>query len=154
MFQIHPLPSTDFAFLSALSEEELAARHIKTYVADAKPGFPCRVSLEDAEVGETVFLLHFEHQPNDTPYRASHAIFVKADAVSSRPAVDTIPESIASRLLSVRAFDAEHAIVDAEVIEGRDVEGIIARMFDNPSIDYLHLHYARRGCFAAEVRRG
>jgi hypothetical protein len=152
-FQIHPLTGTDFSYLSSLSEEDLAARHIKTYVADSKPGFPCRVSLDDAEVGEKVFLLHYEHQPNDTPYRASHAIFVKEGAVPGQPAPDTVPESIASRLLSVRAFDSSHAMVDADIIEGREVDGLIARMFENAEVDYIHLHYARRGCFAAEVRR-
>jgi hypothetical protein len=152
-FQIHPLPDSAFAYLSGLSEEDLAARRIRTYVADEKPGFPCRVSLADAEIGETVFLLHYEHQPNDTPYRASHAIFIKEGAVSRQPEPNTVPESIASRLLSVRAFDEAHAMIDADVIEGRDVTDLIARMFENPDVAYLHLHYARRGCFAAEVRR-
>ncbi|MEJ8475033.1 DUF1203 domain-containing protein [Roseibium algae] len=152
-FQIQPLAGADFSYLSELSIEDLAAQHIKTYVAETKPGFPCRVSLADAEIGEKVFLLHYEHQPNDTPYRASHAIFVKAGAVSFKPEAGTIPESIASRLLSVRAFDASHAMIDAEVIEGREVEGIITRLFENSAVEYLHLHYARRGCFAAEVRR-
>ncbi|WP_346907359.1 DUF1203 domain-containing protein [uncultured Roseibium sp.] len=152
-FQINPLPDSAFAYLSGLSEEDLAARQIRAYIADEKPGFPCRVSLADAEIGERVFLLHYEHQPNDTPYRASHAIFVKAGAVSRQPEPDTVPESIASRLLSVRAFDKAHAMIDADVIEGRDVPGLIARMFENPDVAYLHLHYARRGCFAAEVRR-
>ena len=153
LFQIHPLPDSAFAYLSGLSEEDLAARHIRTCVADEKPGFPCRVSLADAEIGDKVFLLHYEHQPNDTPYRASHAIFVRAGAVSRQPEPDTVPESIAGRLLSVRAFDKAHAMIDAEVIEGRDVPGLISGMFENPDVAYLHLRYARRGCFAAEVRR-
>jgi len=39
------------------------------------------------------------------------------------------------------------------VIEGRDVAGLIARFFDNPQVDYIHLHFARRGCYAAKVTR-
>ncbi|WP_417667903.1 DUF1203 domain-containing protein [Roseibium sp.] len=152
-FQVHPLPQAHFEGLSELSEEELGARNIKTYIAEEKPGYPCRVSLADADVGQTVFLLNFEHQPNDTPYRASHAIFVTSGARSRTPAPDTLPESISSRLLSVRAFDGEHTMVDAEVVEGRDAIPVIEQMLANQDVDYLQLHYARRGCFAAEIRR-
>lgn len=150
-FQIQPLPAEQFAFLSGLSDSELTARNIQVHISDG--GFPCRVSLADAAEGERVFLLHFEHQPNETPYRASHAIFVKDSAVEDHPEPDSVPESIASRLLSVRAFDAAHQMIDADVIEGTHVRDLIARFMDNPSTDYIHLHYARRGCFAAKVAR-
>ena len=152
-FQVHPLPDTLFDDIAGLTVSERAERNIRTYVADTKPGFPCRVSLADAEVGETVFLLNFEHQPNDTPYRASHAIFVTSGARSEMPAPNTLPDSIASRLLSIRAFDAAHTIIDAEVAEGCEAEPVIEHMLASPDVAYIHLHYARRGCFAATVRR-
>ena len=64
-----------------------------------------------------------------------------------------MPASISSRLLSARAFNGRHEIIDADVIDGEDVAGLINRMLDNPQVDYIHLHYARRGCFAARVTR-
>lgn len=150
-FQIQPLPAEQFAFLSGLSDSELEARNIQVHISDG--GFPCRVSLSDAEEGERVFLLHFEHQPNETPYRAGHAIFVKDNAVEGHPEPGSIPESITSRFLSVRAFDKAHQMIDADVIEGTEVRDMIARFLENPATDYIHLHYARRGCFAAKVAR-
>lgn len=150
-FQIQPLPAEQFAFLSGLSDSELEARNIQVHISDG--GFPCRVSLADAAEGERVFLLQFEHQPNETPYRASHAIYVKESAVEGHPIPDSIPDSIASRLLSVRAFDESHQMIDADVIEGTEVRNLIARFMDNTATDYIHLHYARRGCFAAKVTR-
>jgi len=151
MFQIHPLPASEFTYLAGLSDAELAEKNIQVHISDG--GFPCRVSLADAAAGERVFLLNFEHQPNGTPYRASHAIFVKEGAEENHPEPDAIPASISSRLLSVRAFNARHEIVDAEVIEGTEVSDLIAMFFANPKVDYIHLHYARRGCFAAKVTR-
>lgn len=150
-FQIQPLPAEQFAYLSGLSDSELEVRNIQILISDGE--FPCRVSLTDVAEGDRVFLLHFEHQPNETPYRASHAIFVKEDAVEDYPKPDSIPVSIASRLLSVRAFDAAHQMIDAEVIEGAEVGDLISRFMGNPATDYIHLHYARRGCFAAKVAR-
>ena len=114
---------------------------------------PCRVSLEDVTAGERVFLLNFEHQPGNSPYRSRHAIFVKEGAEEAHPDQGAIPPSITSRLLSVRAFNEAHEIVDAEIIEGTEVQGLIAKFFENTAVDYIHLHYARRGCFAARVVR-
>ena len=76
-FQIRALPAGQFAHLTQLSDAELAAQNIHKRVVDAHPGYPCRVSLQDADIGETVFLLHHCHHDEATPYRASHAIFVR-----------------------------------------------------------------------------
>lgn len=151
MFQIHPLPAAGFSNLTSLSDTELAKQNIQVHISDG--GFPCRVSLEDVAEGERVFLLNFEHQPGDSPYRSRHAIFVKEGAKEDHPAPGSVPASISSRLLSVRAFNARDEIVDADIIEGTDVEQLIGRFFAMADVDYIHLHYARRGCFAAKVTR-
>jgi hypothetical protein len=80
-FRIRALPIAPFAPLFDLSEDELRRRRAVRVVADRAPGFPCRVSLRDAEPGETVLLLNYEHQSADSPYRAGHAIYVRAGAV-------------------------------------------------------------------------
>src|SRR5437588_360549 len=76
-FIVSALPAEPFRPLFGLSDEVLAERGVIRRTVDAKPGFPCRVSLEDAEPGETVLLLNYEHQSADTPFRASHAIYVR-----------------------------------------------------------------------------
>jgi len=152
-FQIHALSPTLFAHLFALTEDELAGKKARRLVADAHPGFPCRVSLVDAQVGEEVILLNHRYQPGDTPYQASHAIFVRQHVEQARPGPNELPETLESRLLSVRAFTDEHDMIDADVAEGEAIKPTIRRMFENPAVDYLHLHFARRGCFAASVSR-
>jgi hypothetical protein len=152
-FQIQALPQAAFAPLFGLSDAELRARGAIPRVVDAKPGFPCRVSLEDAEIGERVLLVNFEHQPADTPYRACHAVFVREHAVQARPVVGEIPQVLRSRLLSVRAYDASGLMVQADVVDGQLVELAITKMFADPGVAYLHLHNAKPGCYAARVDR-
>jgi uncharacterized protein YbaR (Trm112 family) len=122
-------------------------------VADAKPGYPCRISLVDAEVGEAVILVNFEHQPGESPYQASHAIFVREQAEQAFPTVDEVPAVLATRLISIRAFNKRHYMIAADVVDGVLLAEAIPAMLDDPAVDYLHLHNAKPGCFAARVTR-
>jgi hypothetical protein len=151
-FRITGLPAETFADLFALSDRELAARGALRRVSDAKPGYPCRISLTDAEPGEEVILTHFEHHPAKTPYRASHAVYVRAGE-TRYDAVNQVPEQLRLRLLSVRAFDREGMMVGADVVDGKELEGAIERLFADRRADYLHLHFAKPGCYAARVDR-
>ena len=152
-FQIHALSSAPFAPLFAMSDDELRNLRATRMTVDAKPGHPCRVSLADAEIGETVILVNFEHQPADSPYRASHAIFVREHAGQAFPAAGSVPWALASRLISVRAFDDKHFLVNADVVDGSRLSESIPAMFQDPEVAYLHLHHAKPGCFAARVTR-
>jgi len=152
-FQITGLPLADFSPLFALGEAALAACGMKRYLADTKPGFPCRVTLADAEPGETVLLLPYRHQRASSPYRASGPVFVRQAAQATATFADAVPESLRTRLLSLRAYDDAGFIRDAEVAEDRDLEAQIERFFADPEVAYLHAHYARRGCYAARIER-
>jgi hypothetical protein len=152
-FQIHALPRSGFEPLFAMTDAELAARGARRMTVTERPGFPCRVSLEDAEPGESVLLVNYEHQPNPTPYRSSHAIFVREGARQAFPEPGELPDVLARRLISARAFDASHDMRDADVVEGRDLAALIERLFADPRVDYLDLHNAKRGCFAARATR-
>jgi hypothetical protein len=152
-FQIRGLPRATFTALFALTDAELAARNVVRMVADKHPGFPCRVSLRDAEPGEKVLLLNYEHLAVASPYRSRHAIFVRENAVDARLDVDEIPEVLETRLLSLRAFDRAGTMIDADVMQGSELATAISRMLDKSAVDYLHVHNAKPGCFAARVDR-
>ena len=153
-FRISALPVEPFAPLFSMNDAQLRERRAVRRTVDASPGYPCRVSLMDAAIGESVILVNFEHQPADTPYRASHAIFVREGAAQARPKVGEIPEVLRRRLLSVRAFDAADMLLEADVVDGRELEPAIERMFRDTRARYLHLHNAKPGCYAARVDRG
>lgn len=152
-FRITGLPAALFRPLYGLSDAALLARGVRRCVADRKPGFPDRIELRDAEPGETLLLLNYMHQPAANPYRASHAIFVREGAECTWDRIDEVPALLRSRLLSVRAFDADDLMIDADVVDGAALETLIERSFADRRAAYLHLHYARRGCYAARVER-
>ena len=99
-----------------------------------------------------MILTHFEHQPADTPYRAGHAIYIRKGE-QTYDAVDQVPEQLRLRLLSVRAFDAKGIMVGADVVDGKDLECTIEQLFGDERADYLHVHYAKAGCYAARIDR-
>lgn len=152
-FRITGLDPEQFRALYSLSDDELAARNIVRVVADEKPGFPCRVTMRDAEPGEKLLLLNYEHLPIDSPYRSSHAIFVIEGADERYDEVDRVPDVLSRRLLSVRSFDADGMMLDADVLEGSALPDTISRLFQNGRAEYLHVYNAKRGCFAARVDR-
>ena len=120
-FQITALDHRGFARYFAMSADELAANHAVRVTATSKPGFPCRVSLADAEVGDDLVLVNFEHQPGASPYRAAHAIFVREGVAQARPAIGETPEVLRARTLSLRAFDESAMIVAADLVEGQNL---------------------------------
>ena len=152
-FRISALPVAPFAPLFGLSDRDLAARGVVRRTADRRPGFPCRVSLRDADVGEPVLLLNYEHLAVPSPYRSRHAIFVREHAVECKPDVNEVPDALRFRLLSVRAFDIDGMMIDADVVEGAGVHQLIRHWLDDPQAQYLHLHNAKPGCFAARADR-
>lgn len=152
-FQISALSVDEFSYLFDQDDEVLSKNGVQRVVADSNFGFPCRVSLQDADVGESLLLMNYEHQPARTPFRASHAIFVRERASQARPAANEIPELLRKRLLSVRAFDRSGMMVDADVVDGQQLQTLIERLFAIDSADYLHIHNAGPGCYAASVRR-
>ena len=153
-FRITGLAPDPFRHLFGMTDEELAKHGAKRYVADTKPGFPDRIELRDAEPGETVILLNYVHQPANNAYRASHAIFVREGAEVAYDRTNDVPDAMRARQLSLRAFDAEHLMVDAELVSGGGIEEVIERFFADPKIAYLQAHYAKRGCYAARIERG
>lgn len=152
-FQITGLPLNPFSPLFAMSDEELARQGAVRVTADKQPGFPCRVSLQDAAVGEKLILLNYEHLPVASPYRSRHAIYVRESATEAHLEVDEVPHQLRTRLLSVRAFDSQGMMKGAEVAPGTAVENLIEQMFSNPAIAFLHVHNAKPGCYAARIDR-
>ena len=152
-FQIDPLQGKDFAHLFDLSDEALAAQNACRQTVATKPGTPCRVSMEDVDVGETVILFNYQHQPENSPYQASHAVFIRENATQAAFDVNEVPDVIRSRVISLRFFNADHMMIDADVVAGDSVAKALSQAFDNAEISYVHIHNAKPGCFAATARR-
>lgn len=152
-FRITGLSPKPFQHFFGMSDTDLAANGARRYVVDQSPGFPDRIEMRDAEVGETVILLNHVCQPADTPYRASHAIFVREGADQAYDVFDEVPEVMSRRLLSLRAYSADGMMLDADVAEGSQIAPLIETFFRNPDVSYIHAHNAKRGCYSGRIDR-
>ncbi|KAA8559355.1 hypothetical protein FX985_05724 [Pseudomonas extremaustralis] len=109
--------------------------------------------MKDADVGESVLLLNHVSQPANTPYRATHAIFIREGATQAYEAINQVPEVMRIRLLSLRAFSEDGMLREADVVEGRVVEPVILRMLADPQVSYIHVHHAKQGCYSGRIDR-
>jgi hypothetical protein len=151
-FRIQGLAAEPFLPLFSMSAQQLSRHRAERVVADG-PGYPDRIELRDAEAGESLILVNHLHLPGEGPYHASHAIFVLENARQRFDAVDTVPAMLRSRLLSLRGFDGNDRMVEADVVEGVAIEPMIERFFDDPAVDFIHVHTARRGCYVCRIDR-
>lgn len=149
-FRIQGLPAEKFAHLFALSDDELKAQGAVRRIADR--GYPCRVSLTDSKPGDELILVNYEHHPVASPYRMRFAIYVRKGE-QTFDALDAVPDYLRTRMLAVRAFDADGMMLAWELTEGVKLEDAIARQFAEPRAAYLHAHFAAPGCYAARIER-
>lgn len=136
-----------------MDEQELARHHACRMTATVKPGFPCRVSLQDAEPGEELVLFHYAHHDVASPYRASGPVFVRKNAQPAQLAANELPGHLAHRQLALRGYDESAILIQARTIPGSELGKTIQQMFCEPEVQYLHIHNAAQGCFHCEVRR-
>ncbi len=152
-YRIAGLDPVPFAHLVGLSEAALAEQGIVRMTADSRPGFPCRVSLDDAREGETLLLLnHVSH--DDGPYHASHAIFVGEQSTVAACFENELPPALDRRILSLRAFDRAGMMRDAALAQPGEADAVIRRLLADEAVDHIDAHNATRGCFAARIERG
>jgi Protein of unknown function (DUF1203) len=152
-FQLTGIDPEPFRPLFDCSDVELRGHGSVRRVATESPGFPCRVSLEDAEVGDELLLVSYRHLPVASPYRGVGPIFIRRGASRAQLAVGAVPPYVTRRLISLRAYDAADMMVAATVCEGVSVASEIERHFGDAAIAYLQLHNAKQGCFSCQVDR-
>ncbi len=148
------MPTTDYQLepLAASKADTLRLCGGIVYVADSKPGYPCRQCLCDAEVGEELLLVSHDPFEADSPYRSASPIFIHR-AECTRPELTSLPSQLTTRQLSVRAFDASFIMTDAAVLDGVELDATLQRMFTDPTVTVAHVHNAARGCWATNVVR-
>src|SRR5438876_7149984 len=140
-FQLMGIDHEQFEPLFQLTDDALMRRHgaVRCHASES-PGYPCRVSLQDAQVGEELLLLPYLHQPAASPYRASGPVYVRRGAKRRVLPVDELSSYVTTRLMSVRVYDAAHMMVAASVCDGTSLAQEIRRFFGNRQASYMHLH--------------
>ena len=152
-YRITGLDPAPYRPLFGLSDEELSRRGVVRMTVTEKPSFPCRVSLTDRDIGESVILLNHVSHDVANPYRASHAIFVSETSGQAAVYKDEIPPALERRVLSLRAFDNDGMMVDAALAQPGEADEVVRRLLAKEAVDHIDAHNATRGCFAARVER-
>lgn len=152
-FQLSGIPHEPYASLFELSDQELVQYHAKRVIADSDSGFPCRISLRDAGIGDELLLLPFVHMDVESPYRSSGPIFVRRGQTRCVLQPDEVPPYVSRRLMSLRAYDTQQRMLSGSVVEGDRVSSALDTLFENPAVSYVHLHNAGHGCFSCVARR-
>lgn len=152
-FIITGLNPDTFSHLFGQTDEALRLQNIVRKTADAKPGYPCRITLEDAEPGETVLLLNHESHSGPTPYASRYAIYVRESANAASIFRNELPPVFANRPIALRLFDANAMLVGADMGVNNDLKAKLETALARPEVAYIHAHNAMHGCFVAQVRR-
>ena len=152
-YRIEGLAPEAFASLFGMMDGELAARGAMRVRADAPTGYPCRVSLRDADEGEELVLLNHVSHDVDGPFRTAYAIYVRRAAAAPASFEDEAPPYLDSRTLSLRGFGADGLLKHGLLAMPGEADGRIRELFERPEVDTIHAHAATYGCFLARIER-
>ena len=152
-FQITALPNELFSEYFSLSDIELAKRNAKWIIADSKPGYPCRSSLEDAEIGERILAISFNHLDVSSPYAATGPIFIRNQVATAKLLSGEIPQSFMNRTYSIRGYSQSDMMITSEIGVGADLADILEGTFEDDSVAYIHIHHAGPGCYCVAAFR-
>ncbi len=143
----------NFEHLFDMTEDELYEIGAKRMTVDSKPGFPCRVSLEDANVNEEVILFPYQHHKVKTPYKSSGPIFVRQHAIKAALKINEIPLMLDHRLLSLRIYNEYGMMIDARTAMGNELKNEIQLIFSDINTNYIQVHNASPGCYNCQINR-
>ena len=151
-YRIAGLDKEPFEPLFGMDEAALAARNARRVRAEGG-GYPCRITLEEAEEGESLILVNHVSQEAPTPFRASHAIYVREAAAAPPVYRDEVPAVLQKRTLGLRGFDREGMLRGAVLAMPGEADARIRELFERPEVASIQAHTAALGCFLAKVER-
>jgi len=152
-FKVVPIDNLRFNHLFKLDEKELSELCAKRIIVDATPGYPCRISLEEAKIGEEVILFTFEHHKVNSPYKASGPVFIRSNVKSANLGTNEIPEILKYRQLSLRAYDSNGMMIEARTAKGKNLTEEIKNIFSINLVKYIHVHNSNPGCYNCQINR-
>ena len=152
-FQIIALDLAQYLPFFDLTDEELQVHSIARQFADKSPGYPCRISLEDAAVGEEVLLFQYDHHAVKSPYRSSGPMYIRRTGDKAVVDPDFVPTFLLKRTISLRCYDKQQMMISATVCQGDTIANELRTFFQNLDIVYIHIHNARTGCYLCAANR-
>ncbi len=152
-YTITGIPMENLIPLKGQTNDQLKEQGVERIIASNKPGFPCRITLEDAEPGEPMLLMNYVSHAVTSPYRNAYAIYMREGATAEARFKNQLAPALMGRPISLRMFDHAGQLVGADLDIDGTLDQKIERAFDRSEVSYLHAHNAAHGCFAAEILR-
>ncbi len=152
-FKIKAIDADNVKHLFDFTDKELKKINAIRQRVTAKPGFPCRVSLEDPEIGEEVILFPYNSFDIISPYTSKSPVFIRKNAITAQPDINEIPLMFTHRTLSLRGFDSKGMMLDARTIQGKELKRNLHAIFSDQNISFIHIHNSGPGCFNCYVDR-
>lgn len=149
-FRIVPL-RTEIAEAARREAEAGAPDHVFV-TADSPGGFPCRHCLLWAQPGERLILFPFAAIAPGRPYSESGPIFVHAEPCEQYAKTNEYPLEFREGRV-VRAYNARHDLIAAELANGDGPEAVIERFLQQPETAFVHVRSASRGCYTMKIER-
>src|SRR5437899_13086884 len=151
MFQVVPLP-TEVGERARGAAQAGAADHT-VVISDSPAAYPCRHCLHFAKPGERVILFPYTSIPAGHPYSEIGPIFVHAEPCKRYSATCEYPADLRNGRV-LRAYDVNYNMIDAEVVNGREPEEVIEKLFQNRKTAFVDARSVSRGCFTFRIQRG
>ena len=152
-FKIKGLDGNDFSHLYGLPDNELKEQGAIRFSVDEYPGYPDRITLRDIPAGETGILLNHTYLNTDSPYKGSHAIFIWEGQLNAAVYLDTIPEVMERRIMSLRGFDNQDMLIEAHIAQPGEAREHILSLLNNARVQFILAHNAKQGCFSCRIDR-
>ena len=113
----------------------------------------CRVCLTMSQPDEGVILLAHRPFESNQPYAETGPIFVHEQPCQAYNDKLVYPPEFPRSAVVLRAYSSDDRILDAQAVGERGVETVIAELFANPAIAYLHARNLGYGCFMFRIDR-
>lgn len=114
----------------------------------------CRLCLADgAPPQQHILFSYMPVQEDKNPYTEVGPVYIHDQCEQYRD-VYALPPAMSSRkYLTVRGYDEGQFMVGGKMAEGERLEDAIDTLFNNPSIEYIHVSDASTGCYFFKVVR-
>jgi hypothetical protein len=152
-YRIEGLAPQAFESLFGMMDGELAGQGAVRVTADSPTGYPCRVSLREAEPGEELVLLNYVSHDVEGPFRTTYGIYVRKDAGAAASFTDETPPLFEGRTLGLRGFGADGMLKGAMLAMPGEADAKIRELLEQPEVHNIHAHSAAYGCFLARIER-
>jgi hypothetical protein len=149
-FRIVPLPN-DVARQAREACKNGVPGHALIAV-NSRNAYPCRQCLRWAERDERVILFTYESIPSGLPYSESGPIFIHERPCAPYAEMGKYPSDFRAGRV-IRAYDSSQNMIDATVVDGREPEAVVAKLFANPKTEFLQVRSVTRGCFTFRIER-